>query len=72
MTETQSFCWATHPDKPNHNGHARGRGRKLHLTNGEKLTKCNMLIDKIEDKPHIIEARISRGKLCKVCFKEES
>jgi hypothetical protein len=64
MKNENKKCLATHPDKPNFSGHARGR--KLHLTKNNERTFCNMLIDEIaEDKlwlPHF------KGRNCKICF----
>ena len=57
-------CTATHPDKPNFDGKARGR--KLHLSKNEEKTFCNMLVDKYVEGVSL-DHYLGNGK-CKICF----
>lgn len=61
-----TVCTATHPDKPNFSGHARGR--KPHLMKTEDKTFCNMLVDQLAPKDRRFISTVSKG-LCKSCLK---
>ena len=62
----KKVCTATHPDMPNFSGHSRGR--KVHLAKDDKMTICNMLIDKYIPNDDIAWQPVHNGK-CKNCFK---
>ena len=59
-------CAATHPKTPNWSGHSRGR--KVHLAKDNKLTICNMLVDKYCPESDRNWSMVSNGA-CKICFK---
>ena len=55
---------ATHPDKPNFSGHARGR--KLHLSKSDTKTYCNMLVD--QEVSGVELSHMMNNGACKICF----
>lgn len=60
-----TVCMATHPDKPNHSGHARGR--KAHLMKTDTKTFCNMLVDGLAPNDYRFFSVAAKG-LCKSCL----
>lgn len=62
LYEDKAICRATHPDKPNRSGLARGRS--IHLTKDGKKTLCNMLTD-----GYFTDTFFIGKKECKICFK---
>ena len=59
------LCTATHPERPNFSGHARGR--KVHLAKSETLTRCNMRVDHYYPTNDLSWATVANGP-CRMCW----